>query len=241
MGRDKRGRPTAAPASDGDGGGGAAQGSAGQQQLAAILRRRSVEVGMGASAGAREGAHPLASQSSQAQLGLPPLPARSSSGSLQGNAAAAGAGRLAIPHSYTVLATPNAYRDLGRSDMRRILRMVTFLDDYATMTKAQRLEILREEDTPENAEKRRTVAAIEIQRRWRGFWTRAMLHDLTDGHSSIFPLHTRSRFADSEQGLRDVKTPPLICREYLEAKYEDYLQRGKEIIRKSIFSPSFHF
>ncbi|XP_022082093.1 uncharacterized protein LOC110974614 [Acanthaster planci] len=55
---------------------------------------------------------------------------------------------------------------------------------------------------------RSSAAAIELQRVWRGYWTRCRLYEILNPTVSTQVHQTGSRFVHSEQGLRDVGTAP---------------------------------
>ncbi|XP_038078313.1 protein MFI-like [Patiria miniata] len=75
----------------------------------------------------------------------------------------------------------------------------------AAAGKQSRRALIRQK-TP--SAERSSAAVIELQRVWRGYWTRCRLFEILNPTISTRVHQTGSRFVNSEQGLRDVRTTP---------------------------------
>ncbi|XP_071801536.1 uncharacterized protein [Asterias amurensis] len=103
---------------------------------------------------------------------------------------------------------------LTRKEAHKFLKNVHFPGEenivrdlkLAAGSKQSRRALIRKKSA--SSEERSSAAAIELQRVWRGHWTRCRLFDILNPTVSTRVHQTGSRFINSEHGLRDVRTTP---------------------------------
>ncbi|XP_072019137.1 protein MFI-like [Amphiura filiformis] len=102
---------------------------------------------------------------------------------------------------------------LSKREAHKLLRSVQFPGEetyvrdvqLASSSKSHRRKLIRQDGI---SEEKKSAAAIELQRIWRGYVTRCLLFSILNPGLSTHVLNTGSRFQHSERGLRDVLSSP---------------------------------
>ncbi|XP_078618735.1 uncharacterized protein LOC144886144 [Branchiostoma floridae x Branchiostoma japonicum] len=139
---------------------------------------------------------------------------------------------------------------LSSKEAQKIVDQVDLPDDPHTqisrLSKTERQALIQQKTSDEAL----WAAALEIQRVWRGHFVRCKYFALTHPDESKQCEYQGSRFQHSEQGLRDVRTPPQeivvpkrdksLQRMKLETAYKNYVEemvrQGRNLDRAEIFS-----
>ncbi|XP_078699181.1 uncharacterized protein LOC144926376 [Branchiostoma floridae x Branchiostoma belcheri] len=139
---------------------------------------------------------------------------------------------------------------LSSKEAQKIVDQVDLPDDpqgqISRLPKSERQALIRLKVVSDDA---LVAAAVEIQRVWRGHFVRCKYFAITHPDESKKCEYQGSRFQHSEQGLRDVRTPPQpevpkrdksLQRMKLETAYKNYVEemvrQGRNLDRAEIFS-----